>query len=62
MFKSLRCFRKGHLFVDSRSEPGTQVCVRCRQRKPFEGLIDAGAPQTVQPPFSNDPVKDIAVG
>jgi hypothetical protein len=38
MFKSLRCFRKGHLFVDSRSMAGTQVCVRCRCRQPFEGL------------------------
>lgn len=38
MFKSLRCFRKGHLFVDSRSMAGTQVCVRCRHRQPFEGL------------------------
>lgn len=42
MLKSLRCFRKGHLFVDSRSAPGTQVCVRCRHRKPFEGLALAG--------------------
>jgi len=33
-----RCARSGHLFVDSRSQPGTQVCVRCRLRKPFEGL------------------------
>jgi hypothetical protein len=38
MFKSLRCLRKGHLFVDSRSVAGTQVCVRCRCRQPFEGL------------------------
>lgn len=29
---------KGHMFVDSRSQPGTQVCVRCRQRRPFERL------------------------
>jgi hypothetical protein len=43
MFKTLRCYRKGHLFVDSRSMPGTQVCVRCRHRKPFEGLSDAFA-------------------
>ena len=33
-----RCARNGHLFVDSRSQPATQVCVRCRFRKPFEGL------------------------
>ena len=32
------CAWKGHQFVDSRSQPGTQVCVRCRFRKPFEGL------------------------
>jgi hypothetical protein len=24
--------------VDSRSQPGMQVCVRCRHREPFEGL------------------------
>ena len=38
MFKSLKCRFKGHLYVDSRSQPGTQVCVRCRERLPFEGL------------------------
>lgn len=38
MLKSLKCLLKGHLFVDSRSQPGTQVCVRCRHRLPFEGL------------------------
>ena len=38
MFKTIRCLAKGHLFVDSRSTPGTQVCVRCRLRKPFEVL------------------------
>lgn len=46
MFKSLKCLRTGHLFVDSRSRPGTQVCVRCKYRKPFEGLTtpqDSGA-------------------
>lgn len=53
MFKSLRCFRKGHLFVDSRSMPGTQVCVRCKQRRPFEGLmavttVDRAAPDRRQ--------------
>lgn len=42
MFKSFRCLRKGHLFVDSKSVPGTEVCVRCRYRKPFDGL-DAAA-------------------
>lgn len=38
MFKSLTCNLKGHLYVDSRSQPGTRVCVRCRHRLPFEGL------------------------
>lgn len=38
MFKSLKCLMKGHLYVDSRSEAGTKVCVRCRDRQPFEGL------------------------
>ena len=43
MFESLRCAWKGHLFVDSRSQPGTQVCLRCRERRLFEGL-EAPAP------------------
>ena len=47
MLKSLKCFRKGHLFVDSRSSPGTQVCVRCRLRKPFEGLAIPGSTRAV---------------
>ena len=47
MFKSLKCFRKGHLFVDSRSVPGTEVCVRCRLRQPFEGLAIPGATRAV---------------
>lgn len=38
IFEALRCAQKGHVFVDSRSERGMQVCVRCRLRKPFEGL------------------------
>lgn len=38
MLKSLKCLLKGHAYVDSRSHPGTRVCVRCRHRKPFEGL------------------------
>jgi hypothetical protein len=41
MFKMLRCLRKGHLYVDSRRMPGTTVCVRCRHRTPFEGLVTA---------------------
>jgi len=44
MFETLRCRLKGgHLFVDSRSHPGMQTCVRCRMRKPFEGSGDAKA-------------------
>lgn len=39
MLKSLKCLLKGHAYIDSRSHPGTQVCVRCRHRKPFEGLM-----------------------
>jgi len=39
MFQILRCARKGHLYVDSRSQPGVQVCVRCKHRLPFEGLV-----------------------
>ena len=38
MFQSLKCLFKGHVYVDSRSQPGTEVCVRCRRRRPFEGL------------------------
>lgn len=44
MLKSLKCIIKGHLFVDSRSQPGTQVCVRCRHRLPFEGLTPPPPP------------------
>ena len=39
MFKALKCLWKGHVYVDSRSQPGTQVCVRCKHRKPFETFI-----------------------
>lgn len=38
MLAALRCRLKGHIFVDSRSQPGMQVCVRCRSREPFEGM------------------------
>lgn len=48
MFKSLKCLTKGHLYVDSRSEAGTKVCVRCRDRQPFEGL--ASPKKAPQPP------------
>jgi hypothetical protein len=47
MLKSMKCLLKGHLFVDSRSQPGTQVCVRCKFRKPFESLM---------PPAGDKPV------
>ena len=36
MLQSLRCALKGHIFVDSRSMPGMQTCVRCRIRRPFD--------------------------
>lgn len=49
MFKTLKCRVKGHLYVDSRSQPGTQVCVRCRKRQPFEGI---------QPPVTDQPGSD----
>ena len=39
MFSSIKCRLKGHLYVDSRSQPGTRVCVRCKDRQPFEGLV-----------------------
>ena len=51
MFKSLKCLMKGHLYVDSRSEPGTRVCVRCRDRRPFEGLVP---PKAESPARKND--------
>ena len=44
MFKVTRCAWKGHVFVDSRSQPGTRVCVRCRERKPFETMTPPKAP------------------
>jgi hypothetical protein len=44
MFQTIRCQLKGgHLFVDSRSQPGMQTCVRCRTRRPFEGSVAAKA-------------------
>lgn len=52
MFKTLKCARKGHLFVDSRSQPGTQVCVRCQHRQRFEGLAGSATPNAVA---GNDP-------
>lgn len=45
MFEAFRCARKGHLFVDSRSQPGMQVCVRCHLRRPFEGLETPAGPR-----------------
>jgi hypothetical protein len=38
MFRTVQCRLKGHVYVDSRSQPGTRVCVRCQDRRPFEGL------------------------
>jgi len=57
MFEALKCRLKGHLYVDSRSQPGTVVCVRCRARAPFEGLGQdtgqdglTGDPKAASPP------------
>lgn len=55
MFKALKCARKGHLFVDSRSQPGTQVCVRCQRRQIFEGLSPASRPNSAA---GSDPTAD----
>jgi hypothetical protein len=49
MFEGLKCARKGHLFVDSRSQPGMQTCVRCRLRQPFEGAGGAAAERAAPP-------------
>ena len=49
MFESLKCARKGHMYVDSRSQPGMQTCVRCRLRQPFEGGVDVGAGRVTPP-------------
>ncbi|MGZ9098393.1 MAG: hypothetical protein ACXW3O_01700 [Brevundimonas sp.] len=47
MFKALKCRLTGHVFVDSRSQPGIQVCARCRHRQAFEGLkATPAAPRT----------------
>jgi len=43
LLKSLKCRWRGHLYVDSRSQPGTKACVRCRHHVPFEGLTLATA-------------------
>lgn len=43
MYKALKCRLTGHVFVDSRSQPGVQVCARCRHRQAFEGLKPASA-------------------
>lgn len=48
MFQSLHCMWKGHQFVDSRSQPGTRVCLRCSQRRLFEGLEPPAPPGTGQ--------------
>lgn len=50
MFKSLKCRLKGHLYVDSRSQPGSQVCVRCRHRLLFEGLTARDRPASETKP------------
>ena len=60
MFKALICARKGHLFVDSRSQPGVQVCVRCQRRQPFEGLHPTDGPTSgagAIPPSTDPPLR-----
>ena len=51
MFRSMQCRLKGHVYVDSRSQPGTRVCVRCQDRRPFEGLRETSgdADQSAHP-------------
>ena len=41
IFRTVQCRLKGHVYVDSRSQPGTRVCVRCQDRRPFEGLRES---------------------
>jgi hypothetical protein len=55
MFQSLKCLLKGHMYVDSRSQPGTEVCVRCRHRRPFEGLERMQAGEDAAPEGGNEP-------
>ncbi len=54
MFRSVQCRLKGHVYVDSRSQPGTRVCVRCQDRQPFEGLRE--------PSGDGDPSADSRTG
>lgn len=56
MFRSMRCRLKGHVYVDSRSRPGTRVCVRCQDRQLFEGLREASgdADQSAPPRAGQD--------
>ena len=56
MFRSMQCRLKGHVYVDSRSQPGTRVCVRCQDRRPFEGLRErpGDADQSAHPRAGQD--------
>jgi hypothetical protein len=56
MFQSMQCRLKGHVYVDSRSQPGTRVCVRCQDRRPFEGLRETSgdADQSAHPRAGQD--------
>jgi hypothetical protein len=56
MFQSMQCRLKGHVYVDSRSQPGTRVCVRCQDRRPFEGLRETSgdAEQSAHPRAGQD--------
>jgi hypothetical protein len=59
MFKTLKCRLSGHLFVDSRSQPGVQTCVRCRHRQAFDGLkANPPAPSPSDPRVAEWPGRD----
>lgn len=60
MLRSLKCRLKGHLYVDSRSQAGTQVCIRCKHRRPFENFT-AAAPGVDNPsPEESSPVQGVS--
>lgn len=60
MLNSLRCRLKGHLFVDSRSRPGMQTCMRCRLRQPFEGGLGISNGDLSERPDESRPSSDAA--
>ena len=57
MFEALKCRAKGHAYVDSRSQPGTEVCVRCRHRRSFEGVLSQPCMSNRSDPYTvTDPI------